>query len=147
MSAQFFYEFYERRNFMQTPLQITVHDMTLSETIETEIREKAAKLERYYKSVIGCHVVVGAPVRSAHASHSQAGRYHMNIDLTVPSAELVVTRQENEELLVAIRDAFLAARRQLQEYARRQRGEVKTPETPPHAVVSKLFVHEGYGYE
>ncbi|HEV8717879.1 MAG TPA: cold shock domain-containing protein [Candidatus Binatia bacterium] len=70
----------------------------------------------------------------------------MSIDLTVPGAELVVTREENEELLVAIRDAFLATRRQVQEYARRQRGEVKTSETPPHAMVSKLFAHEGYGF-
>jgi cold shock CspA family protein len=85
-------------------------------------------------------------VRSAHGSHSQAGRYHVNIDLTVPGAELVVTRQENEDLQVAIRDAFHAAQRRLQDYARRQRGEVKIPETPPHAIVSKLFAKEGYGF-
>jgi ribosomal subunit interface protein len=131
---------------MQTPLQITAHDLTLSEAVETEIREKATKLERYYQRIVSCHVVVGAPVRAAHASHSQAGRYHVSIDLTVPGAELVVTRHENPELLVAIRDAFNAAQRQLQAYARRQRGEVKTPETPPHAVVSKLFATEGYGF-
>jgi ribosomal subunit interface protein len=131
---------------MQTPLQITAHDLTLPEVVETEIREKATKLERYYKRIVSCHVVVGAPVRSAHASHSQAGRYHVSIDLTVPGAELVVTRQENEDLLVAIRDAFLAAGRQVQEYGRRQRGEVKIAEAPPHAVVSKLFAEEGYGF-
>jgi ribosomal subunit interface protein len=131
---------------MQTPLQITAHDMTLSETAEAEIREKAAKLELYYKRVISCHVVVGATVRSSHASHSQTGLYNVSIDLTVPGAELVVTRQANEELLVAIRDAFDAARRQLRDYARRQRGDVKTLETPPHAVVSQLFAKEGYGF-
>jgi ribosomal subunit interface protein len=131
---------------MQTPLQITAHDLTLADTVEAEIREKAAKLEHYYHNIIRCHVVVGAPVRSAHASHSQAGLYHVSIDLTVPGAELVVTRHENTDLFVAIRDAFVAARRQLQDYARRQRGETKTPETPPHAVVSKLFAQEGYGF-
>jgi ribosomal subunit interface protein len=131
---------------MQTPLQITAHDLTLSAAVETEIREKAAKLERYYQRMISCRVVVGAPVRSAHASHSQTGRYHVSIDLTVPGAELVVTRQENEDLLITIRDAFNAAQRRLQDYARRQRGEVKTPEAPPHAVVSRLFAAEGYGF-
>jgi ribosomal subunit interface protein len=131
---------------VQTPLQITAHEMTLADSVETEIREKAAKLERYYQSIISCHVVVGAPVRSAHASHSQAGLYHVSIDLTVPGAELVVTRQEHADLLVAIRDAFVAVRRQLQDYAQRQRGDMKTPETPPHAVVSKLFAQEGYGF-
>ena len=131
---------------MQTPLQITAHDLTLADAVETDIREKAAKLERYYPRLISCHVVVGAPVRSAHASFSQTGRYHVSIDLTVPGAELVVTRQENEELQVAIRDAFNAAQRRVRDYARRQRGEVKTLETPPHAVVSQLFAAEGYGF-
>lgn len=131
---------------METPLHITAHDMVLPESVEAKIRKKAAKLERYYQRIISCQVTVGAPVRSAHASHSQPGRYHVSIDLTVPGAELAVTRQEHENLHVAIRDAFQAARRQLQEYARRQRGEVKTPETPPHAIVRKLFPTEGYGF-
>ena len=131
---------------MQTPLQITAHDLTFSDAVGTDIRMKAAKLERYYPRLISCHVVVGAPVRSAHASFSQTGRYHVSIDLTVPGAELVVTRQENEELQVAIRDAFNAAQRRVRDYARRQRGEVKTLETPPQAVVSQLFAAEGYGF-
>ena len=50
---------------MQTPLQITAHDLTLANAVETDIREKAAKFERYYPRLISCHVVVGAPVRSA----------------------------------------------------------------------------------
>jgi cold shock CspA family protein len=56
-----------------------------------------------------------------------------------------MTRQENEELLVAIRAAFTAAQRRLQDYVHRQRGEVKTPETLPHAVVRQLFAADGYG--
>jgi ribosomal subunit interface protein len=131
---------------MQTPLQITAHEMTLSETVETEIREKAAKLERYYQRIVSCHVTIGAPVRSAHGSHSQAERYHVSLDLTVPGTELAVTRHENEDLRLAIRDAFNAARRKLQDYARRQHGEVKSSEAPPRAVVSKLFATEGYGF-
>ncbi|MGH7966125.1 MAG: cold shock domain-containing protein [Candidatus Binatia bacterium] len=66
--------------------------------------------------------------------------------MTVPGAELVVTRQANADLLVAVRDAFHAAQRQLRDYARRQRGDVKIPETPPQAIVSKLFAKEGYGF-
>ena len=41
---------------MQTPLQITAHDLILSEAVETDIREKAAKLERYYQRLISCRV-------------------------------------------------------------------------------------------
>jgi ribosome-associated translation inhibitor RaiA len=39
---------------METPLRITTHQIALSETIETKIREKAAKLERYYESIVSC---------------------------------------------------------------------------------------------
>lgn len=131
---------------METPLQITAHDVPLPERAEAEIREKAAKLERYYKKIISCHVVVGAQTRTSHSSRSETKLYNVSIDLAVPGAMLVVNQQESENVLLAIRAAFKAARRQLREYARRQRGDVKTPETPPHAVVSKLFADEGYGF-
>jgi hypothetical protein len=43
----------------------------------------------------------------------------------VPGGELAVTRQHDEDLQVALRDAFRAARRRLEDYARTQRGDVK----------------------
>ena len=70
----------------------------------------------------------------------------MLIDMTVPGTELVVKRESHEDIYVAIRDAFDAARRQLEDYARHQRGDVKTHESSPHARVSKLFREEGYGF-
>jgi cold shock CspA family protein len=47
---------------------------------------------------------------------------------------------------VAVRDAFDVARRQLEDFVRHQRGDVKSHETPPHARVSKLFPEGGYGF-
>ncbi len=47
---------------------------------------------------------------------------------------------------MAIRDAFDAARRKLQNYARRQRGAVKIHETLPHARIIKLFPEDGFGF-
>ncbi|MBI3303295.1 MAG: HPF/RaiA family ribosome-associated protein [Deltaproteobacteria bacterium] len=43
---------------MQLPLQITAHDFPLSEAIEAEIREKAAKLDKHkiFASSIPSHV-------------------------------------------------------------------------------------------
>jgi ribosome-associated translation inhibitor RaiA len=46
-------------------------------------------------------------------------------DITVPGGELVVKRQADPELHTAIQRAFDAARRRLQDYVRRQRGDVK----------------------
>ncbi|MEQ6341016.1 MAG: HPF/RaiA family ribosome-associated protein [Gammaproteobacteria bacterium] len=106
---------------MKLPLQITARDVSLSETAETAIREKAAKLDTFYDKIMACRVLVEAPHRSQH----QGVLYNVRIDLTVPGSELVVKRESHEDIYVAIRDAFDAARRQLQDFVQRQRGEVK----------------------
>ncbi len=84
---------------MELPLQITAHDFALSEALEAEIRERAARLDTYYDRIIRCRVSVEAPV----GHHHRGGPYKVRIDLTVPGAELVVNRQDDEDLLVAIR--------------------------------------------
>jgi len=127
---------------MELPLQVTLRDVSPSEAVEGYIRERAAKLDAFYDRIMGCRVVVEAPVRH----HRKGGPFKVRIDLTVPGDELVVNRQSDEDLYVAIRDAFDAMRRRLEDYARRQRGSVKAHEAPPHARVSKLFPEEGYGF-
>jgi cold shock CspA family protein len=76
--------------------------------------------------------------------------YHVRIDLTVPGDELVVSRdpgkdQAHEDVYVAIRDAFDAARRQLEDHARQQRLQVKTHEPTPLGVIVELQREEGFG--
>jgi cold shock CspA family protein len=126
---------------MQLPLQISVRDLSLSEAAEGDIRAKADNLETYYDGIISCRVVVEGPVR-----HHRKGPFTVRIDLSVPGAELVVDRHADADLYVAIRDAFDAARRRLEDYARRQRGAVKAHEEAPRAHVTKLFPAEGYGF-
>lgn len=107
---------------MQIPLQITLRDMPASPAVETRIREKAEKLNRHFDRIMGCRVVVEMPQR-----HKHQGKLHcVHIDLTVPGSEIAVNRVENEDVYVAIRDAFSAAQRQLDDYAARQRGDVKS---------------------
>lgn len=127
---------------MQLPLQITARDFELTESIESVIREKADKLETFYDRILGCRVVIETP----HRRHHKGILYNVRIYLSVPGAELVVKREPDEDLYVAIRDAFDAARRQLQDYARRQRGDVKFHEALPYAHVAQLFRDEGYGF-
>jgi ribosomal subunit interface protein len=126
---------------VQQPLQITARDIALSEAVEDDIREKAANLVTYDDRIISCRVVVEGPGR-----HHRQGSYTVRIDLTVPGAELVVDRQTDEELYVAIRNAFNAARRRLEDHARRRRREVKMHESMAHARVSKLFPERDYGF-
>ncbi len=51
-----------------------------------------------------------------------------------------------KDLNIMIRDAFDEARRQLEDYARRQRNEVKAHESLPHARVVRVFPEAGYGF-
>lgn len=127
---------------MNLPLQMNVRNMSLSEGAKEEIREKASRLERYYDQIVKCRVTVDAPHR-----HQRKGLlFEVRIDLTVPGTELAVRRSSNEDLYVAIRDAFDAARRRLEDFSRRQRGETKTHEPAPHGRVIKLYPDEDYGF-
>ena len=127
---------------MNLPLQMTVRNLSLSEAAKEDIREKASRLDRSYDQIVRCRVTVDAPHR-----HQRKGLlYDVRIDLTVPGVELVVKRPPNEDLHVAIRDAFDSARRRLEDFARRQRGETKAHAPLPHGTVARLFRERGYGF-
>jgi cold shock CspA family protein len=156
---------------MEIPLKVTFRNMPPSPAIEANIREKAAKLDTFYDRVMSCRVIVEAP----HRHHYKGKAYLVRIDLTVPGGELVINRAPKrldaatlrlpelsgkevieshepskhaarEDVYVAIRDAFNAAGRKLQDYARRRRGKVKIHEAATQAVVSKLFPEDGFGF-
>jgi cold shock CspA family protein/ribosome-associated translation inhibitor RaiA len=156
---------------MKIPLKITFRDMPPSKAIEDNIREKAIKLDALYDDIMSCRVIVEAP----HRHHHKGKAYVVRIDMIVPGGELVVNREpkrlvparatdadelettlaENhepskhaahEDAYVAIRDAFNAAARKLQDYARRRRGKIKIHEATPLARVVKMFPIEDYGF-
>lgn len=109
---------------MQVPLQITFQDIEHSDFIEGRIREKVAKLERFYDRIISVRVVVAAP----HRSSTHGNTFNVRIDINVPDKEIVINRQPEsnhayEDVYVVIRDAFEAAERQLKEEARIRRGD------------------------
>jgi ribosomal subunit interface protein len=110
---------------MNIPLQITFRDMPPSPAVEDRIREKADKLGRFHDRIMGCRVVIEMVQR-----HKHQGKLHsVCIDLTVPGAELVANHAQHEDIYVAVRDAFQAITRQLEDHARRLRGDVKTHQT------------------
>lgn len=99
---------------MQTPLQITFRDMPHSDALDTHIREKTQKLEQVFSGLISCKVVV----EQTGKHHQQGNPFNIHIDLTAPGKEIVVDRKENADVYIALRDAFDAAKRQLEDYAR-----------------------------
>ncbi|HUX90780.1 MAG TPA: ribosome-associated translation inhibitor RaiA [Gallionellaceae bacterium] len=109
---------------MQIPMQITIRDVEHSEALEANIREKAQKLDEFFKHIMSCRVVVEMP----HKHHNQGKQFNVRIDIGVPGNEIVVNRDHSEDVYVALRDAFNAAKRQLEDYARKVRGDVKNHE-------------------
>jgi len=115
---------------VEQSLQITFRNIPHSDALEADIREKAAKLDQFYEKIMACRVMVEAP----HSHHHK----------------LVVKRgpkehHAHEDPYVAVRDAFDAARRQLQDFARKQRGKVKSHEIPPHGKVSEITPLQEFG--
>lgn len=131
---------------MDFPIEIDFRNFERSEFVETAVRERCEKLGRFSSEIMRCKVTVAAP----HKHHSQGNLYHVSIDLHVPGTEIVINRDpgknhSHEDVYVAIRDAFDAAIRKLQDYVRVRRGHVKAHDAPPHGVVSELHPEDDYG--
>jgi cold shock CspA family protein len=132
---------------MQLPVQVTFRDMPVSDAVEAACWDEAAKLDRYFERITSCRIVVAA----SHRRHLKGNLFEVRIVLNVPGRELVVNREPpehhaDEDINVAVREAFDTARRQLEDYARRQRGQVKQHEVPPQGQVVKLQPDDGYGF-
>jgi ribosome-associated translation inhibitor RaiA len=130
---------------MKIPVEIKFRHMRPSEWIDVDLRKRAEKLATYCRRIHSCHVVVEIP----HRHHETGNRFHVSLDVVVPGEEIAVTRSANlhastkhlserewvkayevegnrKDIRVVIRDTFDVARRRLQEYERRRRGEIKT---------------------
>jgi ribosomal subunit interface protein len=95
---------------MNARLTIKTRDLSLTEPIETLVRERAEKLERFYDRLHGCSVTLTGPGNR----HKNGGPYSVQIDLVVPGSDVVVNRNQQPDLQLALREAFDAAERQLQ---------------------------------
>lgn len=133
---------------MQVPLQVAFEGIQHSDAIEARIREEADKLEQFFGRLISARVVVARPQHR----HHKGDTYHIRIHLAVPdAADIAVSREPaatgaHEDVYVTIRDAFKAARRQLQDIVRKRDGHVKEHEVPPHGVIAAIHAGAGYGF-
>ncbi len=109
---------------MQMPLQITIRDMEHSEALEARIREKASKLDEFFDHIVSCRVVIELPHKHQH----QGRQFSVRIDIGVAGGEIAVNREHAEDVYVALRDAFDAAKRQVSDYAHKLHGDVKKHE-------------------
>lgn len=130
---------------MTRPVEIRFRHMRPSAWIEDDLRKRVKKLTTYCRHILSCHAVVEIP----HRHHETGNRFHVSLDLVVPGEEIAITRGANihastrqlnartwvkayevegmrKDIRVVIRDTFDAARRRLQDYGRKRRGEIKT---------------------
>lgn len=130
----------------QLPLQVVFRNVDRSDALEAKIREKTEKLCQFHPNVMSCRV----SVEQLHRHHQQGNHFHIRIDLKVPGHELVAGREPDQDHAytdpyVALRDAFDAMKRQLEDVARHQQGHVKTHELPGHGRVIELDAGHGCG--
>ena len=131
---------------MDVPLELSFRNMDPSEAVEARVREKVDKLETYFGRINACRVVVEAP----HRRHRKGKIYHVRIELGVPGRTIIVDRDPgerhaHEDVYVAVRHAFDAVRRQLEDHSRRAAGRVKLHEAAVHGSISSLNGLQGYG--
>ena len=132
---------------MAFPVKVTFRNFGHSDAIEARIVEHAKKLEQFEPDIVWCNVTVEATDK-----HKSKGRlYQVAVNIGIPGKTVQSNRTgrknaAHSDIYVAIRDAFNAAGRQLEDHARVRRNAVKTHESPEHGTVVRLFAHEGYGF-
>ena len=111
-------------------------------------RLEAAKLEQFFDRVTSMRVVLSKP----HRRHQKGNAYRVRLYITVPGGGDIVVdrdpgdRDAHEDFYVTVRDAFRAARRQLQDSVRKHRGDVKIHESAPHGVIASLPAGKDHGF-
>jgi ribosome-associated translation inhibitor RaiA len=106
---------------MQASLEITFRGMAPSPAVEATVATWVERLEHIHDRIQHCHVWIDLPHR--HRRHGTP--FQVKIALAVPGAQAVVTHDEETDVYLALANAFLAARRQLQDHAQIRRGDIK----------------------
>jgi putative sigma-54 modulation protein len=112
---------------MTTALDIHFHGLEKSEAVESKVKEKVAKLKRHFDRMTACRVVLEAPNRNA----AKAKVFSVKIEVSVPNGKPIIINHEregahaHEDLNLAIRDAFEAATRRVDEVGAKIAGRAK----------------------
>jgi len=128
------------------PLQIIFHHIDKSEALEERTREEIQKLGQFHPAIKNCRVVI----EQLHRHHRQGNLFHVRIDLHIKGHTLIAQREPGlnhtyADVYVALRDAFKAMRRQLEDLVRHQQGNVKHHEEKPHGHITEISTDKTFG--
>lgn len=107
-----------------TQVRIEPGAVPVSRILERRILRMVEWLWRFHPSIVRCTVWLSGP-----GPHHHLGTYSVKIDLHLSHAVLSVAGQHGADIRAALRHAFDAARRRLEDQVRRLRGFVKTHAT------------------
>ena len=127
---------------MKQALEVRFLGLEPSPAVEAAAREKAAKLDQFRGDLMSCRVTI----ELAHKHKHQGQPYAVRIDVTVSDQELCIDRVQNEDVYVALRDAFDAMKRQLEDSARRARGQEKLHAPQLHGQVVRVSNEDRCGF-
>jgi cold shock CspA family protein/ribosome-associated translation inhibitor RaiA len=133
---------------MSIPLEITFENgLRSSDALRRRISKEAEKLERFHARIVACRVAV----KGRSHRRTQGDLFDVRLQISTPGGpDIVIDRNPaadhaHEDAYVAIRDAFNAARRRLQDQHRRQQGKTKVHEAPAEGRIIRLS-KDGYGF-
>jgi ribosome-associated translation inhibitor RaiA len=111
---------------MLIPIQISLYGVAPSNALLHCVRDKATKLERLYDRIACCRVVLSLDARPDRPGK----QFSAHIAVKLPGGEIAVTHEHDQNVQVALRDAFAAARRKLEDHLREKRAPsaTSTPE-------------------
>ncbi len=133
---------------MQVPLEIDFKDSEPSKAIKAEIEREARRLEKFSSRITSCQVTVIGPAKH----HRHGVPFKIDVRIAMPNRkEIVVNRthddvKQNEYVTAAIKDAFAAAQRRVEDAVREMRGDVKPHEAEDHGRVIKFLAGQDYGF-
>ncbi len=133
---------------MQVPVEIAFRHCEPSEEIRSEIATQVRRLEKFSPRITSCHVVVAGP----QTRHRHGDQFSVEIRVAMPEHSDVVVdkshrdKPEREHAQVAIKEAFDAAIRQIEDVQRHMRGQIKEHVPEDHGRVTKFLAGEDCGF-
>ena len=113
---------------MAVVAEILFRNMEPSDAIKEKVTDRMQWLEGHHSRITHFRVTVEAP----HRNHQKGKIYHIKIAIGLPGRpDLLVSHEPeanhaHEDVYIAIRDAFDAARRQLKDITDVRKGKIKT---------------------
>ena len=135
---------------MERPLQIAFKNVESSASLETLIRERVERLQRFHPHITGARVVVEVPHRSPESGKLPLG---IAVEIDIPGRNTVIAKGEQDrremkgDRTAIVNRVFEAAERQLEQISAIRKGEVKQHGSAGDTgIVVRIFPEQNYGF-